>query len=122
MIFSNRLNSEAEQMGVSRSEYIRATLEAATKRTCYAINLRTYRLDYDALKARHDELQRQLAATNQRVDEHQELIASASVNAGTRLCGGVRSGGCSAKTTASRRQSLATPRCPKLALSRPSHP
>lgn len=37
------LDDEARQTGISRSEYIRATLETCHEATCYVINTRSYK-------------------------------------------------------------------------------
>lgn len=68
------LDSEAEQTGVSRSEYIRATLEARHETDVLHEHIEDLQAEIDELETERDRLQRQLTATNQRVEEHQELV------------------------------------------------
>lgn len=62
--------SEAEVESL-RSEH---DAELERLRSEYEAEIERYEAEIDSLEARVDDLQRQLAATNQRVDEHKELV------------------------------------------------
>lgn len=68
------LDEEAEEKGVSRSAYIRATLEARHESDVLRKERDELQADYEALEARRDELQRQLAAVNARQEDVTELV------------------------------------------------
>lgn len=61
------LEGEAEERGVSRSEYIRNILRSRHE-------LERLREQVADLERENDRLRQQLAATNRRVDQHQELV------------------------------------------------
>ena len=76
------LELEANERGLTRSEYIRSLLtdRPATGRVdaadlqAVARKLRECERERDALDARREELRRQLTAVNSRQEEHQELV------------------------------------------------
>ena len=91
------LDAEADDAGVSRSEYIRENLDnrhagvSAHEHAALQAEYDELQTEYEQLQREHerlaervqtletdkDRLQDQLAATNRRVDEHQELVAFA---------------------------------------------
>lgn len=54
------IRETADERGVSQAEVLREVIEKG--------------LDYDELETENDRLRRQLQATNQRVEEHQDLV------------------------------------------------
>ena len=67
------LNEEAEEQGVSRSEYIRATLEARHEADVLRSKLDELQAEYEELEARHEDLQQLLGAANERLETYSEL-------------------------------------------------
>ncbi len=65
---AKRSEAEIEAM---RSEH---DAELERLRSEYESEVERYEAEIESLEARIDDLQRQLAATNQRVDEHKELV------------------------------------------------
>lgn len=68
------IDEEAKEKRVSRSEYIRDTLEARHESDVLRADLDELQTEYETLKTKYDELQRQLAAVNSRQDDVTELV------------------------------------------------
>ena len=68
------IDNEAKEKGVSRSEYIRDTLEARHESDVLRSDLNELQTEYENLEAKYDELQRQLAAVNSRQADVTELV------------------------------------------------
>jgi chromosome segregation ATPase len=67
------LDEEAEEIGVSRSEYIRDTLESRNEADVLQSELNELQAEYKELEAHYDDLKRQLDTAKGRLEEYSEL-------------------------------------------------